>query len=56
MTEAEAEKVEAVDPNESPFSVPPIAGIPYGRGSEEDLAIRAIIADAEREQREASQD
>ncbi len=31
------------DPNESPFTPGPIEGIPFKRGSEEDLAIRRIL-------------
>lgn len=32
-----------VDPNESPWSVPPISGIPFGDDSEEARAIERII-------------
>jgi hypothetical protein len=45
-----------MDPDESPFEAPPIAGMPYDDGSEEDLAIRRVIseerAEAERHARE----
>ena len=37
------------DPNEGPFKAGPIEGMPYKRGSEEDLAIRRIIERAQRE-------
>jgi hypothetical protein len=35
------------DPESSPFTIHSVAGIPYKRGSEEDLAIRRVIAEAE---------
>lgn len=38
------------DPDESPFELAPIAGIPFGKDSEEALAIRALIEEAKREQ------
>lgn len=41
-----------VDPEESPFKTPPIEGIPYERGSEEDRAIRRVIEEYESERRE----
>jgi hypothetical protein len=43
------------DPDESPFEVPAIEGIPYKKGSEEDLAIRRVLEEANgaRERREA---
>ena len=34
---------EGIDPDGSPFSVPPIEGIPFERGSEEDEAIKRIL-------------
>jgi hypothetical protein len=47
-----------VDPDESLFEAPPIAGLPYKDGSEEDIAIRRVIAEteaeAERRRREES--
>ena len=33
----------AVDPNDSPFAPAPTEGIPYEKGSEEDLAIERIL-------------
>jgi len=42
VSEVERSKAEP-DPEESPFEAGPIAGMPYERGSEEDLAIRRII-------------
>ena len=45
---AEAEHIaDRVDPDESPFAVPPIAGLPFKKDSEEARAIRRIIAEAE---------
>jgi hypothetical protein len=38
---------EAVDPESSPFATPPIAGLPFKRGSVEDLAIKRVIREAE---------
>ena len=45
----------ARDPDESPFVLPAIEGMPYERGSEEDRAIRQVIeeSDAERRSRRA---
>lgn len=43
------------DPDASPFDMPPVEGIPYKRGSEEDIAVRRVIAEAkelERRRRE----
>jgi hypothetical protein len=34
---------EGIDPDASPFSVPPIEGIPFEKGSEEDEAIKRIL-------------
>ncbi len=45
---AEAEHLaHRVYPEESPFAVPPIAGLPFKKDSEEALAIRRIIAEAD---------
>jgi hypothetical protein len=46
----------APDPETSPFRSQGVAGIPYKRGSEEDLAIKRVIREAEeaRKAREAS--
>lgn len=41
--------VEGIDPNESPFPIPPIEGLPFDRDSEEARAIREVIAQADRE-------
>jgi hypothetical protein len=38
-----------VDPAASPFALPPIEGLPFNRDSEEALAIRKVIEDADRE-------
>lgn len=32
-----------IDPDDSPFETPAIEGIPFEKGSEEDLAIRRIL-------------
>lgn len=34
------------DPEESPFEVPPIEGLPFEKGSEEDQAIQRIIEES----------
>jgi len=41
----------AFDPDESPFETPSVEGIPYERGSDEDLAVRRVIEESERERR-----
>ena len=43
-----------VDPDESPFAVPPLSGLPFGKDSEEARAIAAVIEEAERERSAAS--
>ncbi len=43
MTYAPQPLPPGVDPDDSPFETPPIEGIPYEKGSEEDLAIRRIL-------------
>lgn len=48
MSEEPRETERSFDPDESPFEAPAIAGIPYKKGSEEDLAIRRILEEAER--------
>lgn len=43
------------DPDDSPFWVPPIEGMPYKKGSLEDRAIKRVIRKADEEQlRESS--
>jgi hypothetical protein len=46
MSEPE-QLVEGVDPESSPFAAPPIEGMPYERGSDEDHAVGRIIGDAD---------
>jgi hypothetical protein len=43
MTYAPQPLPPGVDPDDSPFETPPIEGIPFEKGSEEDLAIRRIL-------------
>jgi hypothetical protein len=38
-----------VDPEASPFALPPVEGLPFDRNSEEAAAIRGVIEDADRE-------
>jgi hypothetical protein len=38
-----------VDPEASPFALPPIEGLPFDRDSEEAVAIRRVIEEADRE-------
>ena len=38
-----------VDPEASPFDLPPIEGLPFGRDSDEAAAIRRVIEEADRE-------
>jgi hypothetical protein len=54
----EADDATAVDPNDTPFELPPIEGLPFKKGSEEDRAIEAIIreADETREKQAPSED
>jgi hypothetical protein len=35
------------DPDESPFEAAPIEGLPFEKGSEEDLAIQRILEEAD---------
>jgi hypothetical protein len=37
----------SVDPDDTPFDLPPIEGLPFKKGSEEDQAIEAIIREAD---------
>jgi hypothetical protein len=46
MSEAEHLPEEA-DPDSTPFEAPPVEGIPYDRGSEEDEAVKRVIREAE---------
>lgn len=46
--EHDKEAVPAVDPDESPFAVPPIEGLPFDDDSEEARAIARVIEEAER--------
>jgi hypothetical protein len=43
-----------VDPDESPFATPGVEGIPYKRGSREDLAVRRVIEEHERKRATAA--
>lgn len=47
MTDDPSSKTEEPDPDDSPFDIPPIEGIPFKKGSEEDLAIKRILRRAE---------
>jgi hypothetical protein len=47
--EAPTEPERLADPEKSPFAQPPVARIPYEKGSEEDRAIRRVLEDARRE-------
>ena len=48
--EIEAElRRHGIDPDSSPFEAPPIAGIPFGKDSEEARAIERMIEQAGRE-------
>ena len=38
-----------VDPESSPFALPPIEGLPFDRDSDEATAIRKVIEEADRE-------
>jgi hypothetical protein len=37
------------DPSASPFALPPVEGLPFGKNSEEAAAIRAVLDEARRE-------
>jgi hypothetical protein len=45
----EPEEPAAVEPGESPFELPPIEGLPYEKGSLEDIAVRRVIEESDRE-------
>ena len=49
MTEPDGAERRDVEPDESPFALPAIEGLPFKKGSEEDLAIRRVIEEGERE-------
>lgn len=51
MTYAPQPLPPGVDPDDSPFETPPIEGIPFEKGSEEDLAIRRILDEEDAEHR-----
>ncbi len=53
MSETDRTATDTVDLGESPFEVPAIAGLPYGKGSEEARAIEQVIREADRERNEA---
>lgn len=38
-----------LDPDASPFELPPVEGMPYDKGSVEDLAVQRVIEEADRE-------
>lgn len=40
---------EGIDPDDSPFALQEIAGLPFAKDSEEAKAIRAVIEQADRE-------
>jgi hypothetical protein len=46
---SEPDQAREPDPDESPFAVPAVEGIPFGKDSEEARAIRRVIEDAEAE-------
>ncbi len=46
---SEAPRDEHPHPTESPFQTPPVEGIPYSRGSDEERAIDRILEAAERD-------
>lgn len=43
-------------PNESPFELPPLEGIPFSKDSEEARAIREVIEQADSERAERAED
>jgi hypothetical protein len=48
---------EGVDPNESPFALPPVfEGFPFARDGEEAKAIREVIEQADRERAVATEE
>lgn len=49
MTETESVVPEGIDPDESPFAVREIAGLPFPKDSEEARAIEDVIREAETE-------
>jgi hypothetical protein len=48
VPEAEPEAEETFDPDATPFRLYPVAGIPFGKRSEEARAIERVIAAADR--------
>jgi hypothetical protein len=43
MTETEHNRIDEPAPEESPFATPPVEGMPFERGSEEDAAIERVL-------------
>ena len=54
--QAAKQEVVEPDPNSSPFELPPIAGIPFKKNSEEARAIREVIEEMRRERAAADAD
>jgi hypothetical protein len=52
----EDEVVAAVDPDESPFELPAIEGLPFSDDSEEARAIERVLEEAAKERGAASDD
>jgi hypothetical protein len=53
---SEPERAREPDPKESPFAVPAVEGIPFGKDSEEARAIRRVIEDSEAERADNADD
>ena len=43
MTETKRDRTDEPAPEESPFATPPVEGMPFERGSEEDAAIERVL-------------
>jgi hypothetical protein len=43
MTETEHNRIDEPAADESPFATPPVEGMPFERGSEEDKAIERVL-------------
>ena len=54
MTERAGALPKDVDPNDTPFALPPGAEFPFDKDSEEARAIREVIEESDRERAERS--
>ena len=54
MAKDAARKTPSVEPDASPWPVPPVEGLPFGKDSDEARAIERVLAQAEEDRRTTS--